>query len=150
MFLNQGVQLFSHSTDLYYRKSAGTIVPIVVGFLLLVATGVYEAKVDQTFPVMPPVIFRNVRGFTVVLVGTFLYGMLYYATGVLWPQMIQLLFTTDRYKIGWYACGTGAVGFFASPIAGLLFRKIGHTRIQLVFYVTLMTAASAASAIVSK
>ncbi|MCJ1302217.1 hypothetical protein MMC08_005020 [Hypocenomyce scalaris] len=133
----------------YSWKSAGTIVPIVVGFLLLVATGVYEAKVDQTFPVMPPVIFRNVRGFTVVLVGTFLYGMLYYATGVLWPQMIQLLFTTDRYKIGWYACGTGAVGFFASPIAGLLFRKIGHTRIQLVFYVTLMTAASAASAIVT-
>ena len=154
LLLIAGLVLFllgiSFGGNTYPWASAGTIAPIIIGFLFLVATGLYEAKVDQTFPVMPPAVFRNIRGFTVVLVGTFLYGMLYYATGVLWPEQIQTLYTTDRYKIGWYAAATGATGFFASPLAGFFFRRIGHTRIQFVFYVTLMTIASAAGAIVSK
>ncbi|KAF2500031.1 MFS general substrate transporter [Lophium mytilinum] len=49
--------------------SAGPISMIVIGFLTLVVLGVYEAYHPMLFPIFPPEIFRNVRGFTVVKVG---------------------------------------------------------------------------------
>ena len=139
-----------NSTDMFYRKSAGTIAPIVIGFFLLIATGIYEVKIDQTFPLFPPSVFGNVRGFTLVCGSIFLYGMLYYSIGVLWPQQIQYLYTTDRYKIGWYAGAAGFSGWISAPLAGILFRWIGHARWQLVFYVIMLTAGTAACAVVSK
>jgi hypothetical protein len=73
------------------RKSAGPIAMIILGGLLLVILGFYDAYWPQVFPLFPPVVFRNVRGVTVVLIGTFLFGMMYYSTAVLWPQQSQAL-----------------------------------------------------------
>jgi hypothetical protein len=47
---------------LYPWDSAAPIATLVVGFCLLVALGVYEAKANLHYPVLPVKFFRN-RGF---------------------------------------------------------------------------------------
>lgn len=120
---------------------------IVVGIALLVACGIYEAYVDMVFPLFPPVVLRKIRGVTCVLIGIFLFGMLYYSTAVLWPQQVQGLYTQDLIKIGWYASSLGIAGIIASPIFGVLF-TLGHARILFFFIILLGTVASGCMAIV--
>lgn len=42
-------------------KSAATITPIVLGLLLLVGLGFYEAFADIEYPILPPRLFKRVR-----------------------------------------------------------------------------------------
>jgi MFS family permease len=120
---------------------------IILGALLMIILGFYDAYWPQVFPLFPPVVFRNVRGVTVVLIGTFLFDMMYYSTAVLWPQHVQALCTTDLIKIGWYASSLGLAGIVSSPIFGWLFTK-GHARIMFVFIIALGTIASGTMAVV--
>jgi hypothetical protein len=122
---------------------------IVIGLVLLIALGFYEAMWDQIFPLFPPIVMGNIRGVTLVLVGTFFYGMLFYSVAVLWPIQIQALYTTDLIKIGWYASALGIAGITSSPIFGFLFTK-GHARLLFVFIIALGTIASGCMAIVCK
>jgi MFS family permease len=111
--------------------------------------GFYEAYYPQVFPLFPPAVFRKLRGVTVVLVGTFFYGMLYYSTAILWPQQIQALYTTDLVKIGWYASALGIAGITASPIFGFLMTKIS-AQYLFIFIILNGTIASGCMAIVCK
>ena len=120
---------------------------IVIGLLLLIACGIYEAYWDMIFPLFPPVVLKNLRGVTFVLVGVFLFGMLYYSTAVLWPQQVQGLYTTDLLKIGWYASALGMAGIISSPVFGLLF-TFGHARLLFIFIIAIGTIASGCMAIV--
>jgi len=138
----------SFGGDLLTWKSGGTISMIVLGFLLVIVLGFYEAYVPQVFPLFPPAIFRKIRGVSVVLVGTFLYGMLYYSTAILWPQQVQALYTTDLLKIGWYASALGIAGIVSSPIFGYLMTKV-NSRILFIFIILNGTIASGCMAIVS-
>lgn len=120
---------------------------IVIGIVLLIACGFYEAYYDMVFPLFPPVVLRKFRGVTCVLVGTFLFGMLYYSTAVLWPQQVQGLYTQNLLKIGWYASALGMAGIISSPIIGALF-TLGHARLLFIFIILLGTVASGSMAIV--
>jgi MFS family permease len=120
---------------------------IILGVLLMIILGFYDAYWPQVFPLFPPVVFRNVRGVTVVLICKFLFGMIYYSTAVLWPQQVQALYTTDLIKVGWYASALGIAGIISSPIFGWLFTK-GHARILFVFIIALGTISSGAMAVV--
>jgi hypothetical protein len=122
---------------------------IVIGLLLVVAFAFWEAYSTQIFPLFPPVILRDVRGVSLVLIGTFLYGMLYYSTAVLWPQQIQALYSTNLITIGWYASILGMVGIITSPIFGFLM-IFGHARLLLIFIIALGTVAAGCMAIVCK
>jgi len=138
----------SFGGDLLTWKSGGTISMIVLGVVFVVILGLYEAYYPQVFPLFPPAIFRKIRGVTVVLVGTFLYGMLYYSTAILWPQQVQALYTTDLLKIGWYASALGIAGIASSPLFGWLLTKI-NSRILFIFIIVNGTIASGCMAIVS-
>ncbi|KAK7894311.1 hypothetical protein LTR67_006072 [Exophiala xenobiotica] len=129
-------------------KSGGTISMIVLGLVLLIACGIYEAHWDMLFPLFPPVVLGKIRGVTCVLVGTFLFGMLYYSTAVLWPQQVQALYTQDLLKIGWYASALGMAGILSSPLFGFLF-TFGHARLLFIFIIVIGTVASGCMAIVS-
>jgi hypothetical protein len=120
---------------------------IIIGILLLVACGFYEAYWDMVLPLFPPVVLRKFRGVTCVLVGIFMFGMLYYSTAVLWPQQVQALYTSDLIKIGWYASSLGIAGIISSPIFGVLF-TLGHARLLFIFIIVLGTVASGCMAIV--
>lgn len=122
---------------------------IVIGILLLVACGFYEAYWDMILPLFPRAILRKFRRVTCVLIGTFLYGMLYYSTAVLWPQQVQALYTTDLIKVGWYSSALGIAGIISSPAFGALF-TLGHARILFIFIILLGTIASGCMATVCK
>jgi hypothetical protein len=132
-----------------FRKSGGTISMIVLGVLLIIGLGFYEAYYPQVFPLFPPAVFRKLRAVTVVLVGTFLYGMLYYSTAILWPQQVQALYTTDLIKIGWYASSLGIAGIISSVIFGFLMTKV-NARYLFGFIILNGTIASGCMAIVCK
>jgi hypothetical protein len=141
---SSGADVFDH------RASAGTIAPIVIGFCLLVTLGFYEAYANLTYPMFPPTIFKNIRGFTVILAGVVVLGMLFYSSAVLWPQQVRILYTTNPISLGWYASIMGISGTVFAPICGILFRKIGHARIVLTSIVCGLAIFSALQALVSK
>lgn len=86
--------------------------PILLGFAMLIVMGIYEVKADLKYPCFPPHMFANMRGFTIVLVGVFLYGILYYASAVIWPVQVAALYATNQKDIGWYTMALGGGGFF--------------------------------------
>lgn len=122
---------------------------IVIGLVLLIALGIYEAMWEQVFPLFPAAVLGNIRGVTLVLVGTFLYGMLFYSVAILWPLQVSILYTSDLISIGWYASTLGIAGIATSPVFGYLFTK-GYARIQFVFIIALGTVAAGTMAIVCK
>ena len=119
---------------------------IVIGLLLLIACGIYEAYWDMLFPLFPPIVLGKIRAVTCVLVGTFLYGMLYYSTAVLWPQQVHALYTQNLLKIGWYASALGIAGIASSPVFGAIF-TLGHARLLFIFIIAIGTVASGCMAI---
>lgn len=60
----------------YPWKSAGVIVPIVLSAVTLVALGLWEVYGNPIEPIIPYKLFKNMRGFTMVLVTEFTTGML--------------------------------------------------------------------------
>ncbi|EFX00504.1 trichothecene efflux pump [Grosmannia clavigera kw1407] len=130
-------------------KSAGTIAPIVIGFILLIALGLWETYASLESPIFPRAVFSNVRGFTVIIIGVFLIGMLYYSTAVLWPQQIIFLYTENLITSGWYASAMGLAGCVVGPLAGWAFARIGHSRLVLTATIAVLAVCSGAQAIVS-
>lgn len=130
--------------------SAGTLAPLCIGFVLLVILGFYEAYADLTYPIFPPVIFRQIRGFTVVTASVLLVGMIYYATAVLWAEQVSVLYATDPLKIGWYASASGMGALIFGPISGYIFKYAGHARILVTISVGFLALCTGIQAIVSK
>jgi hypothetical protein len=130
--------------------SAETLAPLCIGFVLLVILGFYEAYMDLKYPIFPPAIFRQVRGFTVVTGSVALVGMIYYATAVLWAEQVTVLYATDPLKIGWYASATGMGGLVFGPPTGYIFKYAGHARILITVTVGLLSLCCGLQAIVSK
>lgn len=137
---------FSNSS----RKSAGTLAPLIVGIFIIIVTGVWEAFTRNPYAIYPHKVMRNYRGFTIPLGVTFLVGMLYYSTLVLWPEEIQVLFTQDLITIGLYSMAFGLGGGLAAPLAGWVFKKFDQGRWILLFIIVTMTALSGAQALVRK
>lgn len=75
--------------------------------------------------------------------------MIFYSTGVIWPEQIQILYTQEPIKIGLYSIATGASGAIASPIVGKIIAHVNQTRLVLVIAVGLLTLVSGLQAIVS-
>lgn len=122
---------------------------IVLGAALLIALGFHERYTKMIFPLFPGHVLGKIRGVTMVLVGIFLFGMLYYSTAVLWPQQVGALYTTNLYEIGWYACSLGIAGTVISPIVGYIFTYHGYQNILFLVIIAIGTLASGLMALVS-
>jgi len=97
----------------------------------------------------PGVVLRKIRGVTLVLVGTFLFGMLQYSTLVLWPQQVQVLYTTNIIDVGWYSSVLGMAGIVTSLVTGVLFSRVGHSRIMFTSIIAIGTLGAGLMALVS-
>ncbi|KAF2493645.1 trichothecene efflux pump, partial [Lophium mytilinum] len=144
LFLLLGI---SFGDNVFPWKSAGTITMIVLGVVLLIAFGLYEKFWDQIFPLFPPVVVHKIRGVIFVNVGIFLFGMMYYSVAVLWPQLIQGLYTTDLLKVGWYASALGMTGIVSSFITGFVMTRYGHARLIFATIIVIGTIAAGCMAI---
>ncbi|KAF2808136.1 trichothecene efflux pump, partial [Mytilinidion resinicola] len=145
LFLLLGI---SFGDNVFPWKSAGTITMIVLGVVLLIAFGIYERFWDQIFPLFPPVVVHKIRGVIFVNVGIFLFGMMYYSVAVLWPQLIQGLYTTDLLKVGWYASSLGMTGIVSSFITGYVMTRYGHARLIFATIIAIGTIAAGCMAII--
>ena len=118
----------------YAWSSAPVVSTLVIGALLLVALGFYEAYAPLKYPMLPPKFFKNVRGFTVLLVVCFVGGMLYYSMNVLWPRQSGLLFVPagDPIMAGVYANMVSFGTICAGLITIFFSSKVGHERWQQV------------------
>ena len=116
----------------YDWNSAPVISTLVIGAALLVALGFYEVYVDLPYPMLPPKFFRNVRGFTVLLVVCFVGGMLYYSMNVLWPRESGLLFVPiDKPIIAGVYANMISFGTITAGLIVIFFSyKVGHERWQ--------------------
>ncbi len=51
---------------------------------------------------------------------------------------MQLLYSTDPISVGFYASAVGMTGTIFGPVAGWLFRKVGHARLFLTICIALL------------
>ncbi|EXJ89071.1 hypothetical protein A1O3_02135 [Capronia epimyces CBS 606.96] len=134
----------------YPWKSAGVIVPIILGALSLVAFGFWEVYAPLAEPIVPYRLFKNVRGFTMVLVAEFVAGMLLYSLASLYPLQIQIVYTSDPGKAGWESCTVLMGTFVGLIILGNTIGRIGHARwifLGSVFFNTVFIGCMAAMTI---
>ncbi|KAH7126113.1 fungal trichothecene efflux pump [Dactylonectria macrodidyma] len=119
-------------------KSAASLAPIILGLLILVALGFYEAYGNIQEPLLPARLFKQVRHFTMPMIVMSVVGMQYYSNATLWPRMSQLLYATDEISKGLYA-EVVPLGTILGGIAVLFSKKLGHQRWQIVFFIALQT-----------
>ncbi|KAH7127491.1 major facilitator superfamily domain-containing protein [Dactylonectria macrodidyma] len=81
----------SWANDLFPWSSWQTLVPMIVGVLVLVAFGVYETKAKPAEPIVPYRIFANIT-FTIALVSGSLNGMVLYSLTLYIPLFFQAVF----------------------------------------------------------
>ncbi|CCG84490.1 protein of unknown function [Taphrina deformans PYCC 5710] len=71
-------------------KSVTTLVPLILGFFLLVLLGFWETFARN--PLFPPKMFKNARVFTLTLVITAVAGANFFSILILWPKYVLSTF----------------------------------------------------------
>ncbi|KAF2110313.1 fungal trichothecene efflux pump [Lophiotrema nucula] len=137
MFLwTAGLVLFlsgiSWGGGLFPWKSAAVISTIIIGAVLLIAFGFWEAYGNNKYPLMPMKFFRN-RGFISLVACATVASMFYYSAVLLWPEQVSTMYTSDVSYAGWLSCTVSAATALGQIAAGGIIRFIGHTRYWLIF-----------------
>ncbi|KAM5358162.1 hypothetical protein ACJZ2D_015525 [Fusarium nematophilum] len=101
-------------------KSAAVIVPMILGSLAIIGLEVFGTK----NPIFPPRIFKNIRGFTNLLITVIILSMPMYAMVTIWPAAIGTIFTSDPTRIGVYGLPWGVGSTFGSIAVGISLRYI--------------------------
>ncbi|KAF2093872.1 TRI12-domain-containing protein [Rhizodiscina lignyota] len=115
---------------------ARVLATLITGIALMISFAFWEVFASPKVPLMPPYLFRNFRGFVVIIIVCFVCGMLYYSMQVLWPQESGLLFapTDDLIIRGCYASIT------AWATWAVVCSRFNHERTQIVICITVQTA----------
>jgi hypothetical protein len=116
----------------YPWKSGHVIGTIIVGFFALVAFILYEAYTPLKEPLMPMNLFRSIPWVADILLVAF-GASVYFAFAIVWPQMVFALYTSDLTLGGWLCCVSGGGANSGQIVAGLISRKIGKQKYQLIF-----------------
>lgn len=132
----------------YPWKSAGTLAPLLIGILLLAACGIWENNTKNPYAIFPHKVMRNWRGFTIVTGCTFLVGVLYYSSLILFPLEVQVLFTQDPITIGLYSMALPLGGMIGGLTCGFTMHRTNKAKWILVFFCGWLTVTSGVSAIV--
>ncbi|KAH7377328.1 major facilitator superfamily domain-containing protein [Pyrenochaeta sp. MPI-SDFR-AT-0127] len=77
-------------------SSVTVIAPMVVGFVLIAAFGVWETLSNTRFKLCPPHLFRSHKGreFTAPFIVAFIVTMFYYSVNIIWPTMVNVFYLT--------------------------------------------------------
>ena len=121
--------------------------PLLIGAALLAACGIWENHTHNPYAIFPHRVMRNWRGFTIVTGVTFLVGILYYSTLILWPLQIQILYAQDPITIGLYSMALGFGGMIGGTLTGFVMNRTNISKWVLVFFCLELTVVSGVSAI---
>ncbi|CCG83888.1 protein of unknown function [Taphrina deformans PYCC 5710] len=120
-------------------KSAQTIVPLILGFLLLVVLGYWEKFARN--PLYPPGMFKNTQVFVLTLVITAVAGANFFTILILWPKYVITVFRFGPTHAGLLIFAqTGGVLFGAGFFSYTITRFQGAIRGQMVLSCALMMA----------
>lgn len=79
-----------------YKPAADVtvIAPLVVGFVLIAAFGVWETVSNTKYKLCPPHLFRSHKGreFTAPFIVAFIVTMFYYSVNIIWPTMVNVFY----------------------------------------------------------
>ncbi|KAF2499906.1 fungal trichothecene efflux pump [Lophium mytilinum] len=116
---------------LYPWDSYHVIVPIVVGFAILVAFAFYEIYMPLKYPLIPMSLFMNGRFMALVGVAS-VASMFYYSLTVIWPQMITSLYENKQVMIGLMSGTLGGSIAFGQVLGGFTVRfGFGHWQLRI-------------------
>ncbi|KAF2713313.1 fungal trichothecene efflux pump [Pleomassaria siparia CBS 279.74] len=116
---------------LYPWKSVSVIVPLVIGFVTLVAFACYEIYVPQKYPLIPMSLFKNARWMALAGVAS-VATMFYYSLTVIWPQMITSLYSSNNIEIGLMSGTVGGAIAFGQVVGALTVRwGWGHWQLRV-------------------
>lgn len=105
-------------------KSAETIVPLILGFGLLVLLGYWETFARN--PLYPPGMFKNTRVFVLTLIITMVAGANFFSILILWPKYVLTVF----YRFSPTHAGLLIVGQTTGILFGAGFFSYTITRFQ--------------------
>ncbi len=123
-------------------RSASAVAPIVVGFVVLVFSFLYDFTLAKE-PFFPLSLLRRLREYTVLLVVVFVAGMVFYSMSALLPQGSLYMFTSDPTEIGIIALPSGIAEMLFGAFATLLMGHIGHLKVQIIAMLSVQTIATA-------
>ena len=94
---------------------------------------------------MPPRVFKNIGYVAIVIIAT-VASMIYYSLTVLWPTIIQTIYTADVLKIGWQSSVVGGGVLLGQAASGIAISYIPKLKYQCiaaaVIVLTFVTAMS--------
>lgn len=126
-------------------SSASTVVPIVIGLVVVVATFAFDSSISSN-PLFPRYLFVRFTGFSSLLVVLFISGMSFYPMASLLPRGSLYMFTTDGLEIGILSLPNTIMQGICGVAGPLVAHKIGHVKWQLVVALALQATFVAAAA----
>lgn len=123
---------------------------MILGVFFLILTGLWEHFTHNLYNIFPHALMQNFRGFTIITGVTFLVGMLYYSTLILWPLQVGLFYTSDSTTIGLYSMAFSLGGYIGAILTGFLLSRFNKARWILTGICVCATAIGGAQAIVGK
>ncbi|KAF2474847.1 fungal trichothecene efflux pump [Lindgomyces ingoldianus] len=107
------------------------LVPLIIGFFILVGFAFYEVYMDLKYPLVPMSLFLNGRFMALVGVAS-VASMFYYSLTVIWPQMITSLYESNQIMIGLMSGVLGGSIAFGQVLGGGTIRLgFGHWQLRL-------------------
>ncbi|EME83053.1 uncharacterized protein MYCFIDRAFT_80615 [Pseudocercospora fijiensis CIRAD86] len=129
----------------YPWKSGHVLGAFFAGIATMIGFCVWEAKCTNEYPLMPMVLFKNLKYDAIVACAS-IGAMVYYAGTVIWPTMAGALFTTSVSRVGWLSCAVGGGLLLGQIAAGIGVRYIPRMKIQMTVAGVIMMAFIAAMA----
>ncbi|EXJ87481.1 hypothetical protein A1O3_04441 [Capronia epimyces CBS 606.96] len=117
----------------YPWDSAAVISTLVLGIVGIVSFFVWEANGTAKKPLLPwAFLIKNPRGFLLPMVSGTIGGMFYYGLTIIWPTQVNTVYASSLQVDGWLAsilaCGTQT----GTMLGSLVFKRLGHHRLQLI------------------
>jgi Fungal trichothecene efflux pump (TRI12) len=133
--------------SVYPWKSAHVIATMVIGGVILIVFALWESYANLKEPLLPLHLFKNIRWVAAcILLGLGARQVhpifnsseanrnsIYYAMAIIWPQMVDILYTDDggaSMYAGLLACAPSAMINGGQIVAGFLAEPIGKTKLQ--------------------
>ncbi|KAL4812506.1 fungal trichothecene efflux pump [Aspergillus spinulosporus] len=111
--------------------SAPTLCALLIGIATIVAFMLYEGFVCKERPFMPPRLFKNI-GFVAIVADAAVGAMVYYAFTVLWPQLIESIYTTDSIQIGLQSSVVGGGVLLGQILGGMALGFVPGVKYQCI------------------
>ncbi|POR38188.1 Uncharacterized protein TPAR_01617 [Tolypocladium paradoxum] len=127
----------------YSWSSARVLGLLITGAGVLVIFVLYETYAKIRHPIFPMHFFRDVRGFTCVVIISAITGCLQTAAFILWPSQVLYIFgsTTEGWEtVAWMSSVVNFGAWAGIIVIGPLYHIIKHLRTQLLVGSIFMTA----------